>query len=168
MLSLGRCWISICHYGRSIRMSLSYKCIMLQRLYKRRLGEWGEVILLISIGGVIYLLFRPKCLLMFSIIEEMGGMPYLDGIREKAQLYTLPSFVINSLPAGLWTASYLLGMYITTKYQSRKIRLMLALPLPLSAIALELMQLIGWCPGTFDVYDLICYIVPLVVFVKSV
>ena len=33
-------------------MSLSYKCIMLQRLYKRRLGEWGEVILLISIGGV--------------------------------------------------------------------------------------------------------------------
>ena len=33
-------------------MSLSYKCIMLQRLYKRRLGEWGEVIFLISIGGV--------------------------------------------------------------------------------------------------------------------
>ena len=25
---------------------------MLQRLYKRRLGEWGEVTLLISIGGV--------------------------------------------------------------------------------------------------------------------
>lgn len=137
-------------------------------IIKREVAEWGLAAVLVSLGGIIYLLYRPKNLLMFSIVEHLGVMPFLDNCRDSGKSLVLPCFVINSLPAGLWTASYLLGMYLTTKYQSRKIRLMLALPLPVLAIALEFMQLVGWCPGTFDVYDLICYIVPLVVFVKSV
>lgn len=137
-------------------------------LTKRQLANWYSVGVIIALGGMLYVLYRPENLLMFNLLDGLGLMPLVEHFREIAHSVVLPDFVIYSLPAGLWTASYLLAMYLTTKYQSKKIRLMLALPLPISAILLEFMQLFGWCPGTFDIYDLICYIVPLILFVKSI
>ena len=139
--------------------------IKLFLIYKK---DWIIAILLILTGGMIYVLYRPESLLLFRVTDSLGITPQIDILRSNSSRVMLPSFMINSLPAGLWTASYLLMMYITTKFHTRRIRLMLALPLPISAIALEFMQLLGWCPGTFDIYDLICYIVPLCVFVKSI
>ena len=130
--------------------------------------DWLVALLLILTGGMIYVLYRPENLLLFRVTDSLGITPLIDILRSNSSRVMLPSFIVNSLPAGLWTASYLLMMYITTKFHTRRIRLMLALPLPISAIALEFMQLWGWCPGTFDMYDLICYIVPLCVFVKSI
>ncbi len=134
-------------------------------IYKK---DWLVALLLILTGGMIYVLYRPENLLLFRVTDSLGITPLIDILRSNSSRVMLPSFIVNSLPAGLWTASYLLMMYITTKFHTRRIRLMLALPLPISAIALEFMQLLGWCPGTFDIYDLICYIVPLCVFVKSI
>ena len=134
-------------------------------IYKK---DWLVALLLILTGGMIYVLYRPENLLLFRVTDSLGITPLIDTLRSNSSRVMLPSFIVNSLPAGLWTASYLLMMYITTKFHTRRIRLMLALPLPISAIALEFMQLLGWCPGTFDIYDLICYIVPLCVFVKSI
>jgi hypothetical protein len=134
-------------------------------IYKK---DWLVALLLILTGGMIYVLYRPENLLLFRVTDSLGITPLIDMLRSNSSRVMLPSFIVNSLPAGLWTASYLLMMYITTKFHTRRIRLMLALPLPISAIALEFMQLLGWCPGTFDIYDLICYIVPLCVFVKSI
>ncbi len=134
-------------------------------IYKK---DWLVALLLILTGGMIYVLYRPENLLLFRVTDSLGITPLIDILRSNSSRVMLPSFIVNSLPAGLWTASYLLMMYITTKFHTRRIRLMLALPLPISAIVLEFMQLLGWCPGTFDIYDLICYIVPLCVFVKSI
>ena len=134
-------------------------------IYKK---DWIVALLLILTGGMIYVLYRPESLLLFRVTDSLGMTPLIDIVRSNTSKVMLPSFMINSLPAGLWTASYLMMMYITTKFHTRRIRLMLALPLPVMAIVLELMQFFGWCPGTFDIYDLICYIVPLFVFVKSI
>ena len=134
-------------------------------IYKK---DWIVALLLILTGGMIYVLYRPESLLLFRVTDSLGMTPLIDIVRSNTSKVMLPSFMINSLPAGLWTASYLMMMYITTKFHTRRIRLMLALPLPASAIVLELMQFLGWCPGTFDIYDLICYIVPLFIFIKSI
>lgn len=139
--------------------------IKLFLIYKK---DWIIALLLILTGGMIYVLYRPESLLLFRVTDSLGITPLIDILRSNSSRVMLPSFMINSLPAGLWTASYLLMMYITTKFHTRRIRLMLALPLPIASIVLEFMQLWGWCPGTFDIYDLICYIVPLCVFVKSI
>ena len=138
--------------------------IKLFLIYKK---DWIIALLLILTGGMIYVLYRPESLLIFRVTDSLGITPLIDIVRSNASRVMLPSFMINSLPAGLWTASYLLMMYITTKFHTRRVRLMLALPLPIAAIVLEFMQLWGWCPGTFDIYDLICYIVPLFIFIKS-
>ena len=134
-------------------------------IYKK---DWLVALLLILTGGMIYVLYRPESLLLFRVTDSLGMTPLIDIVRSNTSKVMLPSFMINSLPAGLWTASYLMMMYITTKFHTRRIRLMLALPLPVMAIVLELMQFFGWCPGTFDIYDLICYIVPLFIFIKSI
>lgn len=139
--------------------------IKLFLIYKK---DWIVALLLILTGGMIYVLYRPESLLLFRVTDSLGITPLIDMLRSNSSRVMLPSFMINSLPAGLWTASYLMMMYVTTKFHTRRIRLMLALPLPITAIVLEFMQLLGWCPGTFDIYDLICYIVPLYVFVKSI
>ena len=129
--------------------------------------EWIVATIILLIGCTIYLLFRPQNLLMFKIIDGIGGMSNVVSLRMYINHNCFPDFIIYSLPAGLWTASYLMMMYLTTKGYTRKLRLMLALPLPITAIVLEFMQLLGLCIGTFDVYDLICYIIPLIVFVES-
>lgn len=134
-------------------------------IYKK---DWIVALLLILIGGMIYVLYRPETLLLFRVTDSLGITPLIDIARSNTSSVVLPSFVINSLPAGLWTASYLIMMYVTTKYHSRRIRLMLALPLPSMAIVMEFMQIWEWCPGTFDIYDLICYIVPMFVYIKSI
>lgn len=130
--------------------------------------DWLVALLLILTGGMIYVLYRPESLLLFRVTDSLGITPLIDILRSNSSRVMLPSFMINSLPAGLWTASYLIMMYITTKFHTRRIRLMLALPLPITAIVLEFMQLLGWSPGTFDIYDLICYIVPLFIFIESI
>ena len=130
--------------------------------------DWLVALLLILTGGMIYVLYRPESLLLFRVTDSLGITPLIDILRSNSSRVMLPSFMINSLPAGLWTASYLIMMYITTKFHTRRIRLMLALPLPITAIVLEFLQLLGWCPGTFDIYDLICYIVPLFIFIVSI
>ena len=130
--------------------------------------EWILSFLLIFSGGMIYILYRPENILLFRLTDSLGVTPLIDVVRSSTSRVILPSFIINSLPAGLWAGAYLMMMYITTKFHTKRIRLMLALPLPIMAIILEFMQLLGWCPGTFDIYDLICYIVPLFVFIKSI
>lgn len=131
-------------------------------------AEWIVATILLCIGCTIYLLFRPQNLLMFKILDDFGFMPNILSLRMHVNHCCFPNFIIYSLPDGLWIASYLMMMYLTTKDYTRKSRLMLALPLPITAIVLEFMQLLECCIGTFDVYDLICYIIPLIVFVKSI
>lgn len=61
-----------------------------------------------------------------------------------------------------------MAMCLCTKQLNKKMRLSLALPLPISAVVLEFMQLFGLCPGTFDIYDVVCYVIPIIIFVKLV
>lgn len=107
---------------------------------------------MIMTGGLIYILYRPQNLLLFRVTDNLGLTPYIEQLRDEVEGFYLPLFVINCLPAGLWTASYLTFMFISTRYHNRKTRLLLSLPLPVSALILEFMQLIGWCPGTFDFF----------------
>lgn len=140
---------------------------MTERLLSNRI-LWIAAFALIAIGGAIYIIYRPQSILIFRITDALGLASYVNSIRKLLLLFPLPNFVIYSLPAGLWTASYLVIMYCETAALDIKTRLMLSLPLPICAIILEFMQLVGWCAGTFDVCDIICYIIPLIIFIKTI
>lgn len=130
--------------------------------------QWALSALLLAAGIGIYILYRPQNILVFGLLQDLGLMPFVDSLRFHASSILLPSFVINSLPAGLWAASYLIAMYLKTTNMSRTYRIILSTPLPITAIVMEFFQLFGWVSGTFDIYDLVCYIIPLIIFIKSI
>lgn len=141
---------------------------VLEKLGRYPCLEWAIALIPVLFGGLIYLLYRPKSIFLFEILNKMGGSTTIDIVRNKVEQIHLPDFVVYSLPAGLWTVSYLMAMYLCTKQLNKKMRLSLALPLPISAVVLEFMQQFGLCPGIFDICDLVCYLIPIVMFFKIV
>ena len=121
--------------------------------------------LFITCGGLIYIAFGPKSLLLFSLADTLHLSKVVDSIREIATAMQFSDFIVYSLPAGLWTASYLLIMFYLTRKCSRRTRLQLSLPLPSSAVVLEFAQYFSLCSGTFDIYDLVCYLLPITIFI---
>ena len=108
------------------------------------------------VGGLLYLGYRSYDLLMFRWGESIGLSKIVSLWRNVCSQYTLPKWIINALPDGLWLLSYMLFIdFIWGNHNERKIWLYV---LPTIAIVSELMQL--WFPklGTFDIMDLVCYL----------
>jgi hypothetical protein len=76
----------------------------------------------------------------------------------------LPDIMVYSLPAGLWSASYVI--FVDTLIGDRPwlVRLLTASIIPLTGAASEVLQALGALQGTFDWADLLCYLLPLAVF----
>jgi hypothetical protein len=120
--------------------------------------------LLLGIGGSIYLLFRPKTLLMFKWVESLGLSEYIDRLRDMVSNITLNHITLYSLPDGLWLASYIIVVNTIVSKSNKHNLLFWSFLLPLIAIIFELLQIPGIIPGVFDVFDLICYITPLIIY----
>ena len=120
-------------------------------------------IILVSIGGCIYLMQRTTGLLMFRIIDFLGLTDVVATLRAYAMQW--PEFVVFSLPGGLWSASYVLLADAVFAGQSNLIRLSWGSLIPMIGVVSELLQAMGLCPGTADWQDAVCYGVPYMVYV---
>ena len=123
--------------------------------------------MMLLIGGMTYLLFRPQTLLMFHVTDAIGLSAAINSMREGISSQ-LPEFIIYSLPGALWAAAYIL----TTEYflyrQSVKTRILVAGIIPIIGAVSELLQFTGLLPGTFDVADLLCYLVPYLLYLSII
>ena len=118
-------------------------------------------LLLILLGGLIYLSFRPTTLLLFHTLDRVGLMLLIADWRILTAAYHPSEFVIYSLPGGLWASAYILIIVSLLGKASATVRLAVASLIPLSGIVSELMQGTGLLPGVFDPVDLACYALPL-------
>lgn len=135
---------------------------MTQRL-KLSLG-----IMLLLVGGITYLLFRPRTLLMFHVADYLGLSPIIDRIREGITDAWLPEFIVYSLPGALWSTAYLLTVDCFLYGQSVRTRLVATSIIPLIGAASEVFQLTGMVPGTFDGWDLLCYLIPYFLYLSCI
>lgn len=123
--------------------------------------------MMLLMGGMTYLLFRPQTLLMFHVTDAIGLSAAINSMREGISSQ-LPEFIIYSLPGALWAAAYIL----TTEYflyrQSVKTRILVAGIIPVIGAVSELLQFTGLLPGTFDVADLLCYLVPYLLYLSII
>ena len=120
-------------------------------------------IILVSIGGCIYLMQRTTGLLMFRIIDFLGLTDAVATLRASAMQW--PEFVVFSLPGGLWSASYVLLADAVLCHQSMAMRLAWGSLIPIIGVVSELLQALRLCPGTADWQDAVCYGVPCMVYV---
>ena len=78
---------------------------VLEKLGRYPCLEWAIALIPVLFGGLIYLLYRPKIIFLFEILNKMGVSTTIDIVRNKVEQMHVPEFVVYSLPAGLWTAS---------------------------------------------------------------
>ena len=141
-----------------------YVAMKLWELKKQVICQSILSFLLLGIGGSIYLLFRPKTLLMFKWVESLGLSEHIDRLRDMVSNITLNHITLYSLPDGLWLASYIIVVNTIVSKSNKHNLLFWSFLLPFIAIVFELLQIPGVIPGVFDVFDLVCYITPLIIY----
>ena len=117
--------------------------------------------LCLFVGGAIYLIFRPRTLYMFSCIPSRI-MEWLDATKHFFNIGEDLDFVIYNLPAGLWTISYLILMQLIMTNARDISRILWIYSLPLFCTLVEILQLCKFVPGTFDILDIVVYIIPII------
>lgn len=122
-------------------------------------------VLLILLGGMIYLSFRPTSLLLFHVLDGLGVMPLMASWRDWVADWQPSEFVVYSLPGGLWAASYILLTYPLLLRQQTWCRIAITGSVPLMGFVSELLQQGNLLPGVFDIADLCCYAVPLLLLI---
>ena len=135
-------------------------------------GAWGAAsvlsviagLLTLIAGGMIYVLYRPRTLLLFHVADGLGLTTPLAHWRLSAMAFTPPEFVVYSLPAGLWAMSYVLIEGVLVQAFSAQRRWAAVAFVPLLGAASELLQAARLLPGTFDASDLVLYLLPLAVY----
>jgi hypothetical protein len=110
-----------------------------------------HVISPLTLGGLLYVVFRAKSLRMFSWFESIGINTQISFLREYLSPLKswLPSWVYFSLPDGLWVYSFTSIILILW---AGKINFWLIIPFT-SGVLIEILQGFSFT-GTFDYLDL--------------
>ncbi len=128
--------------------SLVPTAIYAKALRRRLMLFLLHVALPIVLGGVIYIAFRDRGILLFDCLTSLG----LSNAASPAQIPILdPLFC--SLPDGLWVYAYGSWMRLIWKKKTWWCKLPLTL-----ALGSEVGQYVHWVPGSFDLLDVFFYV----------
>jgi hypothetical protein len=113
-----------------------------------------HVIIPMIIGGMIYIVFRDKNLIMYNWFNKIGILDFIDYLRQLfSNLIISPNWIKFNLPDGIWTYS-LTSLMLIIWYKETEKNLFLYLFIPILCFMFELGQLIKMIPGTYDHTDL--------------
>ena len=98
---------------------------------------------------------------MFSYVPN-DVIEWIDRTKLSFQDINNLEFVIYNLPAGLWTISYIILMQLIMTDTRGINRILWIYSLPLFLTIVEFLQLFSFFPGTFDVLDIVVYIIPII------
>lgn len=131
------------------------------RLQETKRHQILHILLPLTIGGLLYILFRDNGLLMFEWFNVLGVTDIIDRTRALTLQYkqSIPDWTIYSLPDALWTYSLTTTMIFNwnrTFNRSSAFWILMGLTF---ATLLETAQYFGLLQGTFDIIDLtLCFI----------
>jgi len=128
-----------------------------------------HVIIPITFGGIIYLLFRADSLMMFRWADAIGVKSVLDDLRIYYTTIQMDNsnWFFFSLPGGLWVYSFTSFMLIVWGLKFSRHSIFWISIGPLIALGGEIGQAFGVVIGTFDPTDLLLCLIgsilPLVI-----
>jgi hypothetical protein len=116
----------------------------------------------IFLGGMIYVLFRKDSLLMFHWFDFIGCLQIIEHLRAHSVylIKLLPSWVIYSLPTGLWLFGGIL-LFSSIWGKIVYVKIIWITLFALVAIGSELGQYFGLVRGTYDLMDLIVMVISI-------
>ena len=116
-------------------------------------------------GSYLYLKFRSETLLMFKWAENLGLDFIVSSIRGSSEGLNSDrmKYIIFSAPYGLWVISFCCFIGAIWHKDSSFSAIILRLIVPVIAVSSELLQFVGFLPGTFDINDLLVLIVSTII-----
>lgn len=139
----------------------------MEHLPKNKVRIISELILgifCLVCGSAIYLLFRSKTLNIYQWCVAIGLSSYIDSFREQVTSWNISDCVKYSLPDGLYCAAYLLMMDAIWYREQSVVKYIIMSIIPIVTIGSEIFQYWGFVKGTFDIYDLLCYVCPTMMY----
>ena len=127
----------------------------------------------ITLGGLIYIMFRTNNLVMFKWFSKLSLNSIIYSIRNLSilKIIHLPEWFLFSLPDGFYMFSFVSILLLLWNNVFNKQSFLWIFSIPLMGIVSELLQYTGLFPGTFDSIDVLFYtlgaILPLFLFRKS-
>lgn len=122
-------------------------------------------VLLLICGCAIYLLFRSKSLNIYQWCYAMGLAGMIDHLRGIVQDWNVSDVIKFSIPDGVYCAAYIL-IVDAIWHQEHEVQKYIVISLvPIVTIGSELLQSLSLVKGTYDVFDLVCYALPPLVYV---
>lgn len=115
-------------------------------------------------GGLLYLLFRSRQVLMLYILDTTPLSHSISQMRGMASVWQPSEWVVYSLPGGLWSAAYIMVIHSLMHNLETGILWKWASVIPLLGAFSELGQALRLIPGTFDMTDLVCYMLPFIIY----
>lgn len=115
-------------------------------------------------GCSIYLLFRSSELNIYQWFGGIGMSECVDSLRCAVIGWSVPDFVKYNLPDGLYCAAYILLIDAIWGRRNGIAKYVFISIVPIATIICEILQYLGIVNGTFDVSDLICYAIPILIY----
>lgn len=117
-------------------------------------------VMMLICGCFIYLFFRSKSLNIYKWCSALGLSMVIDTVRHSVYDWNISEFVRYSLPDGLYCASYILIMDAIWYKKNSIAKSLIISIIPIFTTSSEILQYWGLVKGTFDLYDLLCYLIP--------
>jgi hypothetical protein len=112
----------------------------------------------LALGSAIYLLYRPKSIIIFKLVNALGAGHFIDALRQFFQP-AVPvgrGILLYSVPEGMWAFSFL--YVILWIWRGNMARPMAVVSIFCAVIVIEGSEIaqLSFLPGTFDINDLGC------------
>lgn len=121
-------------------------------------------LMILCIGGLIYIGLRDKSLLMFTWFNYLGLTEHIDTIRNIFNSEGVYGWIKNSLPDGLWLFSYMFLVDAIWNGSKSISAYIFIYYLPFLALMSEILQYFGLLPGVFDWMDVACYLFAIILY----
>ena len=132
---------------------------------KTRIERFILSMLILCIGGLIYIGFRDKSLLMFDWLYHMGFTQHVEAFRSLFDQDGVYGWVKNSLPDGLWLFAYMFLVDAIWNGSKSISSCIFIYSLPLFALLSEFLQYFGLVPGVFDWIDVVSYLFAIMLYI---
>lgn len=139
--------------------------MVLEHITLARAIKFLLALIALFLGGMIYITYRSKSLIMFSWFEALGLSPTMEAIRLDFGDRSIYGWIRDCFPAGLWLFSYLLFIDCIWNKQTHRVCSTFIIALPTIAILSEILQGLHVLPGTYDIMDVVSYFIAIILFI---
>jgi hypothetical protein len=112
----------------------------------------------LALGSSIYLLYRPKSIIIFRLVNALGANHFIDTLRQFFQS-SVPvgrGILLYSVPEGMWAFSFI--YVILWIWRGNVAQPMALVSIFFAVIVIEGSEIaqLSFLQGTFDLNDVVC------------